>query len=146
MRDGLAVRTSGLTKRYRPEAGVFDLDLVVRTGEVYGFLGPNGSGKTTTMRMLVGLVRPTSGTASVLGHPAGSSAGLRGVGALIESPALYPHLSGRDNLRVLARYAALPPAASTTCSRKWTWPREPTSPSARTRSACGSGSRWRPRS
>ncbi|WP_329182906.1 ABC transporter ATP-binding protein [Actinacidiphila glaucinigra] len=109
MRDGLAVRTSGLTKRYRPEAGVFDLDLVVRTGEVYGFLGPNGSGKTTTMRMLVGLVRPTSGTASVLGHPAGSSAGLRGVGALIESPALYPHLSGRDNLRVLARYAALPP-------------------------------------
>jgi ABC-2 type transport system ATP-binding protein len=104
----VAIRTSALTKRYGPDTGVFDLDLVVRTGEVYGFLGPNGSGKTTTMRMLVGLVRPTAGSASVLGRPAGSLGSLRGVGALIESPALYPHLSGRDNLRILARYAALP--------------------------------------
>ncbi|PZH16291.1 ABC transporter ATP-binding protein [Streptomyces sp. NTH33] len=99
------IRTSGLNKRFGPTTGVFDLDLEVRRGEVYGFLGPNGSGKTTTLRMLVGLIRPTSGTASVLGHPAGSRQSLRGVGALIESPALYPHLSGRDNLRVLAGYA-----------------------------------------
>ncbi|MDQ2956730.1 MAG: ABC transporter ATP-binding protein [Actinomycetota bacterium] len=104
----VAIRTSGLTKRYGPDTGVFDLDLSVGTGEVFGFLGPNGAGKTTTMRMLVGLVRPTSGTASVLGHPAGSKQSLAGVGALIESPALYPHLSGRDNLRILARYAGLP--------------------------------------
>jgi ABC-type multidrug transport system ATPase subunit len=105
-----AIRTTALTKRYGPATGVFDLDLTVHRGEIYGFLGPNGSGKTTTMRMLVGLVRPTSGTVSVLGHPAGSRESLAGVGALIESPALYPHLSGRDNLRILARYASVPEA------------------------------------
>jgi ABC-type multidrug transport system ATPase subunit len=104
----LAIRATGLTKQYGPGTGVFDLDLSVGTGEIFGFLGPNGAGKTTTMRMLVGLVRPTAGTVSVLGHPAGSRQSLAGVGALIESPALYPHLSGRDNLRILARYAGLP--------------------------------------
>jgi ABC-2 type transport system ATP-binding protein len=108
--DVWAVRTRGLTKHYGAGAGVFDLDLCVRRGEVYGFLGPNGSGKTTTMRMLVGLVRPTSGTAVVLGQAPGSSAGLSRLGALIESPALYPHLSVRDNLRLLARYAGVPAA------------------------------------
>jgi ABC-type multidrug transport system ATPase subunit len=105
-----AIHTTALTKKYGPGTGVFGLDLTVHRGEVYGFLGPNGSGKTTTMRMLVGLVRPTSGSVSVLGHPAGSREGLAGVGALIESPALYPHLSGRDNLRILARYAGVPEA------------------------------------
>ncbi|WP_406431818.1 ABC transporter ATP-binding protein [Streptomyces sp. NBC_01589] len=105
--DDIVIRTSGLTKRYGPETGVFDLDLLIRRGEVYGFLGPNGAGKSTTMRMLVGLIRPTSGTATVLGHPAGTRRSLRGVGALIESPALYPHLSGRDNLRILAGYASV---------------------------------------
>jgi ABC-2 type transport system ATP-binding protein len=106
--DEWAIRTRGLTKHYGPDTGVFGLDLRVGRGEVYGFLGPNGSGKTTTMRMLVGLVRPTSGEAVVVGHPPGSSAGLSRIGALIESPALYPHLSGRDNLRLLARYAGVP--------------------------------------
>ncbi len=105
--DDLVIRTSSLTKRYGPRTGVFDLDLRVRRGEVFGFLGPNGSGKTTTMRMLVGLIRPTSGTATVLGHPAGTRSSLSGVGALIESPALYPHLSGRDNLRILAGHASV---------------------------------------
>ncbi|WP_327258475.1 MULTISPECIES: ABC transporter ATP-binding protein [unclassified Streptomyces] len=108
--DDIAIRTSGLTKRYGPETGVFDLDLLIRRGEVYGFLGPNGAGKSTAMRMLVGLIRPTSGTATVLGHRAGTRSSLRGVGALIESPALYPHLSGRDNLRILAGYASVPAA------------------------------------
>lgn len=108
--DDIAIRTSGLTKRYGPETGVFDLDMTVRRGEVYGFLGPNGAGKSTAMRMLVGLIRPTSGTATVLGHRAGTRSSLRGVGALIEAPALYPHLSGRDNLRVLAGYASVPTA------------------------------------
>ncbi|WP_037823543.1 ATP-binding cassette domain-containing protein [Streptomyces sp. NRRL B-24720] len=108
--EDIAIRTSGLTKRYGPETGVFDLDMTVRRGEVYGFLGPNGAGKSTTMRMLVGLIRPTSGTATVLGHRAGTRSSLRAVGSLIEAPALYPHLSGRDNLRVLVGYASVPTA------------------------------------
>lgn len=106
--DDFVIRTSGLTKQYGPDTGVFDLDLRVRRGEVYGFLGPNGAGKSTAMRMLVGLIRPTSGTATVLGERAGTPSSLRGVGALIEAPALYPHLSGRDNLRILAGYASVP--------------------------------------
>jgi ABC-2 type transport system ATP-binding protein len=72
---------------------------------VYGFLGPNGAGKTTTLRMLLGLVRPTSGDATVLGEPPGSPQGLARIGALVEAPAFYPYLSGRDNLRVLAGHA-----------------------------------------
>jgi ABC-type multidrug transport system ATPase subunit len=81
------------------------LELRVRRGEVYGFLGPNGAGKTTTLRMLLGLVRPTAGEATVLGEAPGSPQGLARIGALVEAPAFYPYLSGRDNLRVLARHA-----------------------------------------
>lgn len=102
----LVVEAHALTKRYQAELVAVDhLDLEVRQGEVYGFLGPNGAGKTTTLRMLLGLVRATSGTVTVMGEAPGSPAGLSQVGALVESPAFYPHLSGRDNLRVLARYA-----------------------------------------
>src|SRR6266542_244326 len=97
--------TQGLTKRYGERVAVRELDLTVRAGEVYGFLGPNGAGKTTTLRMLLGLVRPTAGRVLLHGRPPGS---LDGVGALIEGPAFYPYLSGRDNLRVLARHAAVP--------------------------------------
>jgi ABC-2 type transport system ATP-binding protein len=79
----------------------------VRRGEVYGFLGPNGAGKTTTLRMLLGLVRPTSGTATVLGRAPGHPETLAQVGALVETPGFYPYLSGRDNLRVLARHAGV---------------------------------------
>jgi ABC-2 type transport system ATP-binding protein len=75
---------------------------------VYGFLGPNGAGKTTTLRMLLGLVRPTSGTVRVLGAPPGDPAALARIGMLVESPAFYPYLSGRDNLRVVARYGGVP--------------------------------------
>ncbi|MDQ3658275.1 MAG: ATP-binding cassette domain-containing protein, partial [Actinomycetota bacterium] len=70
-------------------------------------LGPNGAGKTTTLRMLLGLIRPTSGDARVLGEKPGSPAGLGKVGALVESPAFYPYLSGQDNLRVMARYSGV---------------------------------------
>jgi ABC-type multidrug transport system ATPase subunit len=84
--------------------------MTVRRGEVYGFLGPNGAGKTTTLRMLLGLIRPTSGSASIMGTSPGAPAGLARVGALVETPAFYPYLSGRENLRVLARYASVPPA------------------------------------
>jgi ABC-2 type transport system ATP-binding protein len=108
MDDGLVIETSELGKRYDgPIVAVDRLSLRVRRGEVYGFLGPNGAGKTTTLRMLLGLVRPTSGGALVLGAPPGSPESLVRVGALIESPTFYPFLSGRDNLRVLARYSAV---------------------------------------
>ncbi|MGH3320801.1 MAG: ABC transporter ATP-binding protein [Streptosporangiaceae bacterium] len=99
--ERLAVATEGLRKRFRGgQVAVDDLGLAVPAGSVFGFLGPNGSGKTTTIRMLLGLMTPTAGTAHLLGAPmpaAGRSV-LPRVGALIEGPALYPHLSGRDNL------------------------------------------------
>ncbi len=101
----LLIETRNLTKRYGARiVAVDNLNLNVRRGEVYGFLGPNGAGKTTTLRMLLGLIRPTSGTARVLNLEPGVPAGLARVGALVESPAFYPYLSGRDNLHVLARY------------------------------------------
>jgi ABC-type multidrug transport system ATPase subunit len=104
----LVVETHGLTKRYGNGVVAADsLELRIGRGEVYGLLGPNGAGKTTTMRMLVGLVRPTAGSATVAGHPAGDPAGLRRVGALIEGPAFYPYLSGRQNLRVVADYTGV---------------------------------------
>jgi len=102
------VETSGLRKRYGSITAVRDLNISVRRGEVYGFLGPNGAGKTTTLRMLLGLIKPSSGTAKVLGKEPGSPLGLQGIGALVESPAFYPYLSGRDNLRVMARYCGVP--------------------------------------
>ncbi|GAA3722016.1 ABC-2 type transport system ATP-binding protein [Spinactinospora alkalitolerans] len=105
--DELLVRTTDLSKRYGGAAAVDRLDLTVRRGEIFGFLGPNGAGKTTTLRMLLGLIRPSSGTARVLGRPPGHPAALRAIGALIEGPAFYPYLSGRDNLRLVARYAGI---------------------------------------
>lgn len=97
----LAVRTRGLTKRFRSgQVAVDGVDLEVPRGAVYGFLGPNGSGKTTTLRMVLGLVAPTSGTAALLGEPM-PSAGPRvlpRVGALVEGPGFHPYLSGRANL------------------------------------------------
>lgn len=101
-----AVLTIGLTRRFKDRTVVDGVDLEVQTGEIYGFLGPNGAGKTTTMRMVLGLTSPTAGTATVLGHPAGDPRGLARTGLLIEEPALYPYLSGRDNLRVIGRYSA----------------------------------------
>ena len=110
MTDTIVV-TEGLTRRYGPRLAVDGVSLTVRRGEVYGFLGPNGAGKTTTLRMLLGLVRPTGGAARVLGLPPGSPDALRRVGSLVEGPGFYPYLSGRENLRVLARYAGLGDAA-----------------------------------
>lgn len=101
-----AIKTTGLKKSYGSRIlAVDDLDLEVSPGEIYGFLGSNGAGKTTTMRMLMGHTTPSSGTATVLGERPGSEAALSRVGALIETPAFYPYLSGRDNLRVMARYS-----------------------------------------
>ena len=107
--EDFLVETKDLTKRYGSRIVAVDgVNLMVQRGEVYSFLGPNGAGKTTTMRMLLGLIRPTSGAASVLGRAPGHPESLARVGALIESPAFYPYLSGRDNLRVMARYAGVP--------------------------------------
>jgi ABC-2 type transport system ATP-binding protein len=103
------ITTRRLTKRYGNDVvAVADLDLSVRRGEVYGFLGLNGAGKTTTLRMLLGLIRPTSGTVVVAEHRPGDPAGLAQIGSLVESPAFYPYLSGRENLRVIATYAGVP--------------------------------------
>jgi ABC-type multidrug transport system ATPase subunit len=98
-----AVGTVALTKRFGSHVAVDGIDMVVPTGSVYGFLGPNGSGKTTTIRMLLGLVRPSSGQASLLGLPIPDGAGqaLPRVGSLVEGPAFHPYLSGRANLHRL---------------------------------------------
>jgi ABC-2 type transport system ATP-binding protein len=96
-----ALATRGLTKRFHGgQVAVDHIDLLVPHGAVFGFLGPNGSGKTTTIRMLLGLVRPTAGEFDLLGRrmPAGALDVLPQVGALVEGPAFHPYLSGRANL------------------------------------------------
>jgi len=97
----LAIQTTRLTKRFRGgQVAVAGVDLAVPAGSVFGFLGPNGSGKTTTIRMLLGLVFPTAGSVLLLGAPMPGHAGrvLPRVGALVEGPAFHPYLSGRANL------------------------------------------------
>ncbi len=97
------IKTEGLTKRFGSLVAVDSVDLEVRPGDVYGFLGANGSGKTTTVRMLLGLVLATSGTIELLGRPMPKAAAqvLGRVGALVEGPGAYGHLSGRANLLLL---------------------------------------------
>ncbi|MFD6135595.1 ABC transporter ATP-binding protein [Isoptericola sp. NPDC060257] len=104
----LAIETRGLRKTYRSvrgrSVGVEGLDLQVPVGGVHGFLGPNGSGKTTTIRMLLGLVRPDRGTATIFGHevPKRLPEVVGRVGAIVESPKFFPAFSARRNLRLLA--------------------------------------------
>jgi len=107
----LAISSAGLAMRFRGgQLAVDHVDLAVPAGSVYGFLGPNGSGKTTTIRMLLGLVHPTAGSFALLGTDAagGLDSVLPRVGALVEGPAFYPFLSGRQNL---ARCDAADPTA-----------------------------------
>lgn len=102
------IEIEGLRKEYRRRrrrtVAVDGLDLTVPEGGVFGFLGPNGSGKTTTLRCLLGLVRPSAGRMRLFGAevPGGLPAGLRRVGAIVETPALFPTMTGRENLRLLA--------------------------------------------
>jgi ABC-2 type transport system ATP-binding protein len=98
--NGAAVATFELTKRFHHQVAVDSIDLAVPAGAVYGFLGPNGSGKTTTIRMLLGLISPTGGRVELLGGPMPAGAGdvLPRVGSLVEGPAFHPYLSGRANL------------------------------------------------
>jgi ABC-type multidrug transport system ATPase subunit len=110
----LVVETRGLRKEFRDRArriaAVDGLDLAVERGGVHGFLGPNGSGKTTTIRMLLGLAKPDQGEINVLGRPLPSELPevLARVGAVVESPQFSPDLSGRRNLQLLARAIGLP--------------------------------------
>ncbi|MDL2334616.1 MAG: ATP-binding cassette domain-containing protein [Chloroflexota bacterium] len=100
----LAVATRGLMKRYGRQIALTGLDMSVPTGKVYGFLGPNGSGKTTALRLLTGLLRPNAGTISLFGKPYTWHDWTRlfRVGSLIETPSFYPYLSGAENLDVLS--------------------------------------------
>ena len=92
------IHTDGLTKRYGKIVAVDGLSMEVRRGHVYGLLGPNGSGKTTTMGMLLGLVRPTSGRFSLFGSSDRHDEALGRIGAIVETPSFYPYLTGRQNL------------------------------------------------
>jgi ABC-2 type transport system ATP-binding protein len=100
---GLSIETHGLTKRFGHQLAVDGVNLAVPHGSVFGFLGPNGSGKTTTIRLMLGLAAPSSGSVSVLGldMPGRLDEVLPRVGALVEGPAFYPYLSGAANLHRL---------------------------------------------
>lgn len=109
------IEVKGLHKEYRrlrgrPSQALKGLDLVVEGGGVHGFLGPNGSGKTTTIRCLLGLSRPTAGTCRLFGHDSSKDLHqvIRKVGSIVEAPALFATFSGRRNLRLLAKMYDLP--------------------------------------
>jgi ABC-2 type transport system ATP-binding protein len=106
------IETQDLTKAFGAKTAVNALSLRVEGGEVMGFLGPNGSGKTTTIRLLMGLLRPTSGTASILGRDchADAVALKRDVGYLPDEPFLYPYLSGREILELVGGLHGMAPA------------------------------------
>ena len=107
-----AIETDGLTRHFGGFTAVDGLGLQVPRGSVYGFLGPNGAGKTTTIRMLLGLIRPHAGVIELLGMPMRGNRRrcLSRVGALVEAPALYPHLTGRENLELTRRLLGAPKA------------------------------------
>lgn len=104
-----AISVSNLSKRYGDVLAVNDASFEVPLGTICGFVGPNGSGKTTTIRMLLGLIKPSSGTGSIIGNSIGHPEKyLKEVGAMIEGPAFYPALSGLENLKVLAKLGGIP--------------------------------------
>lgn len=98
--SGTVLRTFDLTKHYGARVAVNQLNLEVRCGEIVGFLGPNGAGKTTSIRMILGLIAPTAGRVELFGRDLATARAslLPRIGALVETPALYLHLTGRENL------------------------------------------------
>lgn len=98
-----AVETVCLTKKYKEKTVVRQLHLTVREGEIYGFIGRNGAGKSTTLKMISGLVRPTEGEVRLFGRSGNDPAVYRRLGALIESPGLYPHMTARQNVVMKAK-------------------------------------------
>ncbi len=111
---GNAIAVEGLVKRYRDFWGrarvraLEGIDLIAKRGESCGLLGPNGSGKTTTMKTLLGLVRPTEGSVQVLGHPAGDLRARARMGFLPEDSYLHPFLTGRETLDLTGRLFKIP--------------------------------------
>ena len=104
-----AISVSNLSKRYGEVLAVNNASFEVPLGTICGFVGPNGSGKTTTIRMLLGLIKPTEGSGSIIGNSiAHPEKYLKDVGAMIEGPAFYPALSGIENLKVLAKLGGIP--------------------------------------
>ena len=105
--DAPALKLRGISKTYgrgaKAKRAVSDVSLNVRRGEVFGFLGPNGAGKSTTIRMVLGLIAPSDGSAWIFGQDVTDPAAAHRVGSLVDGGTFYPFLSGRDNLRVLAR-------------------------------------------
>ncbi|HJC32218.1 MAG TPA: ATP-binding cassette domain-containing protein [Candidatus Anaerobutyricum faecale] len=105
------ITTNALTKEYDHKKVVNTLDLNVPEGSVYGFLGPNGAGKSTTLKMLLGLVKPTGGQIQILGKklaPENRLEILQQTGSLIEAPAYYGHLSGKENLQIICKLKNVP--------------------------------------
>jgi ABC-type multidrug transport system ATPase subunit len=119
-----AIATAGLTKDYGSGHGLFGLDLEVARGEVFGFLGPNGAGKSTTMRLLLDLIKPTSGSARILGldTTAESLEIRRRVGFLPGDSALYPKLTGEPSSTTSRGCEAVSTRASATPSRSDSMP------------------------
>lgn len=97
-----AIKTKGLTKRYKQLLALNNLELTVNEGDIYGFLGPNGAGKTTTIRLILDLISPTDGKIHLFGHRVadGIAQILPRIGSVLGNPAFYPHLSGRENLNL----------------------------------------------
>lgn len=102
------IHSQGLTRRFGKTVAVENLDIQVDKGTVCAFIGPNGAGKTTTIRMLLGLVKPNAGTCEVLGFPPGHVKALAQLGAMVESPSLYDHLTGRENVEITRLMRNLP--------------------------------------
>ncbi len=118
------VRTEGLTKRFGARVAVDGLNLEVRRGDVFALLGPNGSGKTTTLRMLLGLNWPSAGNFQMFGadmaDDASRQAALRRIGSVVEQPTFYPYLNATENLSGVALYAGLRQDAATRARIRWT--------------------------
>ncbi|CAH1208839.1 Bacitracin transport ATP-binding protein BcrA [Paenibacillus plantiphilus] len=105
MNTNAIIRTIGLTKAYGNDIAVDKLNMQVKQGQIYGFLGQNGAGKTTAIRMLLGLIKPTEGQIEIFGEamPHNQREILRRVGAIVETPGLYANLNARENLLINAR-------------------------------------------
>ena len=105
--DTLAIETKALTKRYKDKAAVKHLELKVRKGEIYGFIGRNGAGKSTTLKMISGLAAFTEGEIRLFERPVGDPAVRRRLGVLIESAGLYPNMTAKQNVVMKARCMGL---------------------------------------